>query len=107
MEGGQPLFSRAGEHVTLSAGGSVVTGPYPRSWGCVGTKNSVALLGESRMAGVYCWELEIEAGIAGVFFFGVCKAGVDVTNTEELYYGSDAWFMDAYCGVLSGTSLCV
>eukprot|EP00937_MAST-01D_sp_MAST-1D-sp2_P004294 g4294.t1 len=93
MEGGPPQFARAGEHVTLSADGIVAT----KTSGGSGL-NSVALLAET--AGVASLEIKLDAGTYACI--GVCKAGVDVVSTNNLYAGSDAWCMSAFSGGLYG-----
>jgi hypothetical protein len=81
--------------VTLSAGNTVATSSED-TW-----TNSVAVLGETLTGGVHCWELQWTAGSYQTCF-GVCKAGVDLTNTDDLNMGYDAWFMHCNRGGLFG-----
>ena len=83
------MCTEAGEHVTRSAGDTVVTSTKSE-W-----ENNVAVLGGSLARGVHCWELQINNFAEGsCIMIGVCKAGVNVASTASLWHGSDAWFID-------------
>jgi len=97
QQAAQALFTRAGAKVTLSAGDTVAT---RTSEGQGFWTNAVAVLGEDLAVGVHCWELQLTKGNDAMV--GVCKASVDVANTNDLNTGSDAWFMFTYNGVLHG-----
>ena len=87
-------FTECGSNVTIA--GSVAT-----KTGSKGRVNSVAVIGGSLTAGVHCWEVELTSG-GNYIMVGVCRAGVDIANTNDLYTSNDAWFMYMYNGGLFG-----
>ena len=92
------LFTGAGPNVTLSAGNTVAT----KTSGGGLWRNAVAVLGETLTDGVHNWELQWTAGGSNNMMFGVCKAGVDLANTDHLFRGNVAWSMNCGGGGLCG-----
>ena len=62
--------------------------------------NSVAVIGDSLTDGVHCWEVQHRGG--DCVMVGVCKAHVNLGNTNYLFEGADAWCMYTATGALYG-----